>query len=178
MFIMKIKKYKYLVLLFFLFAGLLQSQVMECESKPVFIERFIRFIEWPNGIKNDVFKIAVVGDNPFDTSLDELFAELKIKDKPVEIIYTNDIKRCVDVNIVFISNSETEIMQEILAITNKYPILTIGDSKGFCDKGVHINMYIENDKIRYEINQDAIQKSGLKVSSLLLSSAKIVKTHE
>jgi hypothetical protein len=44
--------------------------------------------------------------------------------------------------------------------------------------GVYINMFIDDDYIRYEINQDAIEKSDLKVSSLLLASAKIIKAND
>jgi hypothetical protein len=39
-------------------------------------------------------------------------------------------------------------------------------------------MYADDNYIRYEINQDAIEKSGLKVSSLLFASAKIVQTDD
>ena len=44
--------------------------------------------------------------------------------------------------------------------------------------GSHINMYVDGNYIRYEINQKAIEKSGLKVSSLLLTSARIVETDD
>lgn len=161
-----------------LFASTLQAQVSEYEYKAAFIERFTRFIEWPGGIENDTFKIAIIGSNPFKTTLDDLFANLKIKNKNVEIIYTNNMEELTDVNLVYIAASEKKRVNEILAFTDKYSILTIGDSKGFCAKGVHINMYIVDNNIRYEINQGAIEKSNLKVSSLLLASAKIVKTYE
>ena len=44
--------------------------------------------------------------------------------------------------------------------------------------GVHINMYDDDNYIRFEINQEAVEKSKLKVSSLLLASAKIVKSDD
>ncbi len=174
---MKTNKYKILLLLL-LFAGSIHAQVSEYEYKAAFIERFTRFVEWPNNIESDTFKIAVIGKNPFNTSLDKLFDGTKIKNQNVEIIYTDKIEDLAKVNLVFISSSEKKRLKEILAFTNKYPILTISDSRGFCAKGVHINMYADDNYIRYEINQDAIEKSGLKVSSLLFASAKIVKTDD
>ena len=174
---MKIKKFK-ILFLFLLFAGSLHAQVSEYEYKAAFIERFTRFVDWPNGIEDDTFKIAVLGKTPIMASLNELFADLKIKDKDVEIIYTDEISDLKNANLVFISSSEKKSIKEILAFTGKYPILTISDSRGYGALGVHINMYEDNNYIRYEINQEAIIKSNLKVSSLLLASAKIVKSDD
>ncbi|MBE9469173.1 MAG: YfiR family protein [Bacteroidetes bacterium] len=172
-------KNKYIILLLYLlFANALQAQVSEYNHKAAFIERFTRFIEWPNSIERDTFKLAVIGKTPLKATLSELFIDLKIKGHNVELIYTNNLNDLTKVNLIFISKSEKKRINEILAFTDKYPILTIGDSKGFCDKGVHINMYVDDNYIRYEINQDAIEKSDLKVSSQLLSSAKIIKSND
>jgi len=174
---MKTNKYK-ILLIFLVFASTLQAQVSEYEYKAAFIERFTRFVDWPGGIESDTFKIAVIGKNPINESLANLFADEKIKNKNVKIIYSDNIVDLAEANLVFISSSEKKRIKEILAFTGKYPILTISDSKGFSAKGVHINMYDDNNYIRYEINQEAIEKSGLKVSSLLLASAKIVKAND
>jgi YfiR/HmsC-like len=174
---MKINKL-IILLLFLAFAGVLQAQVSEYDYKAAFIERFTRFVEWPEEFEDNTFKVAVFGKNPFNTTLDNLFADIKIKNQDVELIYTNNIVDIIDVNLVFISTSEKKRIKEILAFTDKNPILTIGDSKGFSAKGVHINMYVDDNYIRYEINEIAIEKSDLKVSSLLLASAKIVKTDD
>ena len=81
-----ILKNKYIViLLFLLFAGSLQAQVSEYEYKAAFMERFTRFIEWPGLGESEVFKIAVIGESPFNSSLDELFNGTIIKNKKVEI---------------------------------------------------------------------------------------------
>jgi len=170
-------KYKILfILLFFTISS--QSQVSEYEYKAAFIERFTRFIEWPNTANRDTFKIVILGDNPFDTSLDEIFKGTKIKNRYVELIYTENIDHLNRANLVFIANSERRRLTEILDILKDHPILIIGDSRGYCKKGVHINMYVDDSYVRYEINQNSIEKSGIKVSSLLFASAKIIETDE
>ena len=40
---------------------------------------------------------------------------------------------------------------------------------------IFINFYVEEDNVRFKINQDAANKAGLKISSRLLSLAKIVR---
>lgn len=174
---MKINKFKILLFLLF-FTGTIHAQVSEYEFKAAFIERFTRFIEWPDSIRSDTFNIVVIGKTPLQSTIDQLFKTLKIKNHNVKTTYTTDTNDLKYADLVFISKSEKKRIDEILALTSKYPILTISDTKGFATKGVHINMYDDNNYIRYEINQDAIQKSNLKVSSLLLTSAKIIKTDE
>lgn len=174
---MKIKKYKVLFL-FLLFVSSTFAQVSEYEYKAAFIERFTRFVEWPNDIESDTFKIVILGKNPFNRALDELFDGIKIKNQNVQLIYTDEIENLTNVDLVFISNSEKRRLKEILIALSEKPILIISDSEGFCKMGVHINMYVDDNYVRYEINQEIIEKSGLKVSSLLFASAKIVNTDD
>lgn len=54
-------------------------------------------------------------------------------------------------------------------------ILTISDSKGFAYRGVAINFIIVKGKRKFEINTDAIDRAGLRVSSQLLKLAILVK---
>lgn len=174
----QIIRYTFILILFCGIYDSVQAQISESEIKAAYIERFTRFIEWPNEIQNNTFKIAVIGKNPFNNSLDDLFAVTKIKNKNVEIIYTNNINDITNANLVFISGSEKKRIDEILKAINKNPILIISDSKGFCETGTHINMYVDENKIRYEMNPETLKKSGLSVISLLLSSANIVKSND
>lgn len=171
------KKLK-ILFLFLLLTNVLYAQVSEYEYKAAFIERFTRFVEWPEEFENDKFVIAVVGKNPFKNSLDELLADTKIKNLNSEIIYTNNINELSHVNLVFISGSEKKRLNEIITAIAEKPILIISDSKGFCKNGTHINMYNDGNYIRFEINEETITKTGLTVSSLLLASAKIITTDE
>ena len=67
------------------------GQESEYQIKAIFLERFTRFIEWPNssGISDTStsFIIAVIGDNPFGSILEQTYAKQKIRNKKVEIRY-------------------------------------------------------------------------------------------
>ena len=171
-----------ILLLLLLLAPIVQAQVTEYEFKSAFIERFTRFVEWPQAIEDahfdQTFKIVVVGNNPFGSSLDQLFSEVKIKGQKVRVVYTNVITHEVDAHLVFVAGSEVKKVSQIIDVIGDKPILLVSDSQGFCARGTHINLYVDGSYIRYEINEQAIKKSGLKVSSLLLASAKIVNSDE
>ena len=77
--------------------------------------------------------------------------------------------------MVFICGSEKARLAAILAHTESRPILTVADSNGFAAEGVLINFYTSGDTVHFEINEAAVEKSGLKVSSKLFKLAKVIE---
>jgi len=53
-------------------------------------------------------------------------------------------------------------------------ILTVGDTPGYAKQGCMIDFLMEDNKVRFEINAGAASLANLKISSKLLSLAKIV----
>ncbi len=171
------------LLLILPFAGSAKSAEMpEYTLKAIFLERFARFVEWPDGtIQNDAsrpFIITVIGSNPFNSTLDHLYAKRKIKGRTVQIRYISDPEDIQTSNILFIATSSKKIADAIIAVSQNQPVLTVSDQKGFADRKVHINLYSQNGKFPFEINLHALQKAGLRIDYLLLNMAKIVKTKE
>lgn len=146
--------------------------------KAVWLERFTRFIEWPDS--SDVsdpsapFIVAVIGENPFGPILGRAYAEQKIKNKKVEILYISTPDEIADCHLLFISSSGKNNLPEILSRTRNKPILTVGDTEGFAQKKVLINFYLSGKKVKFEINEKAVDESGLVMSYMLLGLARIV----
>lgn len=174
------------MLLFFLFVMMISpktfAQSNEYLLKAGYIEKFTHFIEWPDTTNiNDstiTFSIAVIGENKFGNAIENIFKNAKVKNKAVRITYISSVDEVDNCMILIISESKKNKLDEILNYTKGKPILTIGETKGYGKKGVIINMFVDDNYIRYEINRTVLDKSGLKISSLLLSSAIIVKTDE
>jgi len=177
------KRNKFIILIFlFLFVNTLVAQISEYEVKAVFLERFTRFIEWPEESEiNDTIKpfvISVIGKNPFEGILEETYSTQKIMDKPVTIRFISKIEQIEDTDILFITESKGKQLLKIISYTKNKPILTVGDTKGFAKKGVIINFYLRNDNVRFEINKSAARESGSLVSSLLFNLARDIETKE
>jgi hypothetical protein len=150
------------------------AEVPEYEVKAEFLERFTRFIDWPGEVDESSFTIGVIGRNPFGSYLDRVVAMHKIKGRPTEIRYVDDLAQIDRCQVLFIASSERERLPKILARTGSKPILTVSDSSGFAAAGVLINFYTAADTVRFEINEAAVEKSGLKVSARLLKLARLV----
>jgi hypothetical protein len=55
------------------------------------------------------------------------------------------------------------------------PILTISDARDFSHAGGIIELYVEDGHMRFAINVDAAERTGLRISSRLLGLAKVVR---
>ncbi len=161
---------------------IISSQPGEYMMKGIFLEKFTRFIEWPEsaGIEDTSkpFVVRVIGKNPFNGLLDQLYKNQKIKNKKVQIEYIDNPEEIDDCNLLFIPSSERARISEILEKTKDKPILTVGESELISGKGVIINLRLSNRKIRFEIDEKAAHGSQLYVSHLLLKEAILIDTSE
>lgn len=148
------------------------------QIKALFLGRFPSFVKWPSSDvsfqNNKNFILCILGKNPFGNVLDQIYSDRDILNKPVEIRYLDHYVDIVHCNVLFISDSKRRQLNKIIALTKKRPILTIGDGRGFSQRGVLIKFYQVRRKIRFEVNQQALSESGLTMSSKLLKLAKIV----
>ena len=83
-----------------------------------------------------------------------------------------DLEPC---HILFISDSEKKRLPEILEQLDEAGVLIVGDMKGFARAGGTINFVLRKNKVQFEINVDAAERAGLKLSSKLLKLAFIVR---
>lgn len=181
---------KYLILVIFiecviiicinssLFASQYDTLVAEeSEVKVTLLYKFIKFIEWPKKVfleDSDAFNFCILGENPFGDALD-LIKGKKVDHKTMVIQKCHDLEEVDKCHILYISSSEENRLMDILKSINGLSILTVGDMRKFSQNGGIINFYMENDTVRFEINIDAVNRSGLNISSKLLRLAKIIR---
>ena len=67
-------------------------------------------------------------------------------------------------------------MRAILLGLKGSSVLTVGDAPGFAILGGVINFVLDDNRVRFEINQKAAEAAHLKLSARLLTVAKLVLT--
>jgi len=171
-----------LFLAFALLSSQAFAQVNVFVLKAAYLEKFTRFVTWPEeSIANNPeapFVIGVIGRTPLAENLEQIYSTQKINNKKVEIRELSNLYEIEGVQILFIAETERKNLQNILTLTKNLPVLTISDAPNFGDKGVLINFYEESNKLRFEINETAVLQSPLQMSFYLLNSAKIVNPVE
>ncbi len=151
------------------------SQFEEYALKAAFIEKFTHFVEWPDDSKK-VFKLCVIGDNPFNGALQNLATLSRIKNKPAVFDNIENADSAQGCAMLFIDTSNQPFLRKILERLHNSPVLTISDTPGFAQQGVMINFIRKDSKIHFEINPEAAQAAGLKISSRLLKLATIISS--
>jgi hypothetical protein len=145
--------------------------------KSAYIERITRFIEWPEmqTIKDTtVFTIGIFGDNAFFTVLKSSLRDKKIKGKEVEIVNLVKPINTEACDICYISGINETELKLLIAEANRNGVLLMTEKKGFGEKGVHLNFYLEDNKLKFEINRNSIESGKFKVSSLLMNSSRVL----
>lgn len=149
----------------------------EIQVKAAFIYNFAKFVEWPPSSFKDAqspFILCAIGKEPFNNALDDL-KNKRVEGRTIAIRRITTIDEAEGCHILFISASEKGNLSQILKAIHGKGILTVGDTKGYADAGVMINLISIDNKIGFEINPAPAERASLKVSSKLLRLGKIVK---
>ena len=145
--------------------------------KAGFIYNFTRFVKWPSQShkESNQYNICVVGDNPFGSILERLEEKHRFKEHPLKIkldVSRDNFRGC---HILFVSFSERFNVEQIVKQTKDFPILTVGDTEGFAERGIDINLLVIKNRVKLEINKQCLDAKEFKVSSELLDLATIIR---
>jgi hypothetical protein len=147
------------------------------EVKTAFLFNFARFIDWPASSftsPQSPFTICVLGQDPFGKVLDDTLQGKKIGNRPFAVRRLKDRAEARHCQMVFVSSSESAHLAEIIESVQGANVLLVGEMPGFVASGGTIEFTLEDNHVRFAINTDAADRSGLKFSSKLLALAKIV----
>lgn len=158
------------------FASAQTSVAIEYQVKAVFIFNFTQFVEWPAtsfSTENSPLVIGVLGENTFDSYLEETVKGESVNGHPLVVQYyknITDIKTC---HVLFINPSETNVIDTILSSLKGSNVLTITNNYDKSKQEEVIRFFIRNHKTGFQINPDAAKKANLNMSSKLLNVATI-----
>jgi hypothetical protein len=151
--------------------------ISEYDVKAIFLYNFAKFVEWPANAFPDAkapITVCIFGDDPFGSTLDDIVRGKTINDRGLTIRRIRKPEDTRGCQILFVSNTEDRRLSAILASVSGSSVLVIGDSEDFADLGGGIQFFLEDTKVHFAINVDAIQRAHLSVSAKLLALAKIV----
>ena len=87
----------------------------------------------------------------------------------------SDASQARGCNILFVSRDGQADVDAVLSSLAGTPVLLVGEQDHFAREGGMINFVEVDQKVRFEINEAAAKKAGLKISSQLLKLATIVE---
>jgi len=152
--------------------------VSEYEVKAAFLYHFAKFVEWPSTAVHDTtlpFLIGILGKDPFGSVLDKLIGSKSVKGKKILIRRFGDLSGLTYCQLLFIANSEKQVLPQIFERLRGAATLTVGEMEGFTDSQGMVQFVMKDNHVHFMINVDASEAAGLKLSSKLLNLAVGVK---
>jgi hypothetical protein len=149
----------------------------EYQIKAAFLLNFAKFIEWPaNHVLDEKTPVVVCifRFDPYGGVLDEIVRGKKINNRDVVVRRVSELPDLKACQVVFLSSREDHLLPEALTYLQGSSALVVGESDGFAERGGGIQFYLENNRLRFAVNVDALQRAQLNVSSKLLALARIV----
>jgi hypothetical protein len=157
--------------------ALAQSTADEYHVKAAFLFHFAQLVEWPadspNEGGNSLF-VCTLGDDPFYGQLESTVAGKQIGSRILRIRHVRPLQDTRGCNVLFVSKSEGNRIPALLANLRNAPVLTVGESDDFLGAGGMIRLFLEGNKVRFEINRQAAESARLRISSQLLLFARNV----
>ena len=145
--------------------------------KAQLLYRFTQYVVWPESAfenPDSPLKIGVVGNDKILDELEKNVSGKLIGEHPIEIVRGSMIDRDHDCHVVFVDKSKSDSTPKFIGSHRESAMLTVGDAADFTQVGGVIRLFEKDRKLRIEINVDAAERAQLKISSKLLSLAKIV----
>lgn len=146
---------------------------LEYNVKAVSLYAFGRYVTWPAEAfvnADSPFVIGLLSDNPFGDALDRIAAKKTLDGRTIVVRSITDPAECGRCHIVFVPRttpSETEA--ELFRQAAGKPVLLVGESPGFANRGGIINFYQSGSNIRFELNPDKSVESRLGLNAKLLT---------
>jgi len=177
-----------------------KKQATEYELKMAFLFNFLKYVEWekekgaeqtePDAEKPDAEKepepirIGVVGKDPFEKAW-EIIRDKKVNDRKISYRIFDlaageeeqqkqtreEIRSC---QVIFVPKSEGKNLDRILELVKDRPVLTVGETGDFLQKGGILNFVLEENKIRFEINLDTAKAARIQFKTSVLKLAKTI----
>jgi hypothetical protein len=149
-----------------------ERTVQEVYSMMVY--NFTKYVQWPDHAGAGEFVIGVVGNNDIFNTLNGWYGGKPRGSKTYVIKKFNSASEVTDCHVLYIDKSKSSEFEIANTKVKGKGTLVITDKSGLGEKGSAINFKMVDNKLKFELNQKAIEASNLKVSGALSSMAILI----
>jgi hypothetical protein len=145
--------------------------------KAAFLYNFVKFTEWPALAAGAAIAVCIDSDEQVAAALTDTVRGQNINGHTLEIRRTHDTAAWPSCHVLFIADGDARRVAGGLSGIQAVPVLTVSDRKDFAQTGGMIEFFVERGRMRFAINVDTAEHSGLRLSSRLLGLAQVVRNH-
>ncbi|NQZ79300.1 MAG: YfiR family protein [Ekhidna sp.] len=153
------------LLIAFLIVGLSSANAQQEKFKALFIYKFTENVKWTN---SETVTVGILGESSVHDELIN-FTKSKSSVNVKKINSTSEIGSC---NLIYLAPSKEKDLASIAAAVGGKSILVVSDSDGLVGKGSDIGFFLENNRLKFLIDKDGIEKKKMIVNAKLVQLGK------
>lgn len=159
-----------------------ETELLEYDVKAAYLYKFGLFVEWPSAAfasPASPVNLCLVGEGPIGPILDMTAGKQRVNEREVIVRRLKTVGRESGCHILYLQDADAQLSGQIIAAVRGSWVLTVTDTRGGggAAKGI-INFVIKDNRMRFEIDDEAAAQNGLGISSKLLSLALNVKLRQ
>jgi YfiR/HmsC-like len=142
-----------------------------------FLFNFAKFTEWPADVLPPAapLVICVIGDGPSAEILEHTTRRQVVQGHPVVVWKGQGEGSVRSCQVLFLGKSLEKQVLAVIDSVKGAAVLTVSEAPLFAQTGGTVQLFTENDRMRFAVNVEAAQRHRLRLSAQLLSLAKLVK---
>jgi hypothetical protein len=158
-------------------AGAAQSESLEKSVKAAYLSKFGLYVEWPDKgfpAPNTPLALCVAGEDSLGATLDKAAADQSGVGRPIVVRRLRTVGRDSGCHVLYIGGADALHTRQTIDAVRGTNVLTVSDVRG-AQSGAIINFVINDNRVRFDIDEEAAAQNGLAISSKLLQLALNVK---
>jgi len=157
-----------------------EKESLENAVKAAYLSKFGLYVEWPDtafSSPSSALTLCVVGEDPFGAALDKTAADQRVDGRPIVVRRLKTVGRDSGCHILYIGGSDAPHTRQTIDTVRGSSVLTVSDARG-TQVGAIINFVVKDNRVRFDIDDEAAAQNRLTISSKLLSLALNVKRRQ
>lgn len=140
----------------------------ELQVRAAFLFNFAKFVDWPTAGRPLV--ICIAGDAALATVAEQTVRGRQVDARPVEVRSFAATRPADGCDLLYLAGLSADDAAALLSRV-RGAVLTVGETARFLRDGGMVRVFIEDNRMRFQVNLRQTEAAGLKISSQLLSLA-------
>jgi hypothetical protein len=138
-----------------------------------FVYNFAKFVDWEGAGSAGPLRFCVLGDEAVEEALGQLVVGSSVQGRLATVVRDVNRNQLSACHVLYVGDV-TVGGEAFLNDLSRRPVLTVGNGKGFAERGGMIGLFVEGGHMQFAVNLNLTRRAGITLSSQLLSLATIV----
>jgi hypothetical protein len=145
--------------------------------KAAFLFNFAQFMEWPGETVPAGAPVAlcIVEDIAVADALEKTVAGRTVEGHSLIVKRLKAGAQLPTCHVLYVAGSDLKRSLDVAETVKGVFALTVSDAARFAETGGMVELFVENDRMRFAVNVDALQRGRVRLSSRVLGLAKVVR---